>query len=63
MVKLLKRKNQEYFLTILKEGLTQTFVKFKRYKFLVIVLSLLLILISSSFAYEQKSTGYLEVTG
>ncbi|PLA65072.1 hypothetical protein CYK23_03800 [Streptococcus salivarius] len=63
MVKLLKRKNQEYFLTILKEGLTQMFVKFKRYKFLVIVLSLLLILISSSFAYEQKSTGYLEVIG
>jgi|UPI000779D3A7 hypothetical protein len=63
MVKLLKRKNQEYFLTILKEELIQMFVKFKRYKFLTIVLSLLLILIPSYFAYEQKTTGYLEVIG
>ncbi|RSI06739.1 hypothetical protein D8869_00090 [Streptococcus sanguinis] len=39
------------------------FVKFKRYKFLTIVLSLLLILIPSYFAYEQKTTGYLEVIG
>ena len=46
-----------------ERGADTMFVKFKRYKFLVIVLSLLLILISSSFAYEQKSTGYLEVIG
>ena len=31
------------------------FVKFKRYKYLTIVLSLLLILIPSYFAYEQRT--------